>query len=342
MKTRIFFPPLRKHTGGTAVLVQLAEHLHAGGFDAALVLREEGGQGLIPEHLPVVPWDELQLAADDIWLVPEGWVNALTPGLNAGARSVLYVQNWAYLFSALPQGVHWRQLDVRFLSVSQPVAWFVAQAVGQESPVLRPGIDTQLFSAPEKKPAITSADPVRVAWMPRKNKALALQIRSVVESRRFLRGQGELAWEEIHGLDLKGVAEALGRSHVFLATGFPEGCPLPPLEAMACGCLCVGFSGLGGWDYMRQAQPQGFAPWWPLRDASEAPWSGNGLWVADADVMAAALSLEQAVAWLEQDDPKAADTVAQAGLTADSYALAAQKRAVLDLWRRAAAKDALA
>ncbi|MDI7251748.1 MAG: glycosyltransferase family 1 protein, partial [Actinomycetota bacterium] len=49
-----------------------------------------------------------------------------------------------------------------------------------------------------------------------------------------------------------------------------EGFGLPPLEAMACACLPVGFTGLGGHDYMRQADPDlpGAArPWWPTQHA---------------------------------------------------------------------------
>jgi len=68
---------------------------------------------------------------------------------------------------------------------------------------------------------------------------------------------------------------------------------------MACGCLCVGFTGFGGWDYMRQVEAHGYAPHgYTLRDV---PWGGNGWWSADGDVLGAALGLERAVrACLEQ------------------------------------------
>jgi glycosyltransferase involved in cell wall biosynthesis len=38
---------------------------------------------------------------------------------------------------------------------------------------------------------------------------------------------------------------------VFLSFGQPEGCPLPPLEAMACGCVVIGYHGYGGREYFR-------------------------------------------------------------------------------------------
>jgi len=40
------------------------------------------------------------------------------------------------------------------------------------------------------------------------------------------------------------------QADIFLATGYPEGLPLPQLEAMNCGCVVIGFSGGGGDEYM--------------------------------------------------------------------------------------------
>jgi glycosyltransferase involved in cell wall biosynthesis len=274
-------------------------------------------------------------------VVPEGWVNALTPGLNAGARCLVYVQNWAYLLSALPEGVSWRQLPVEFLAVSDPVAQFVAATTGREAPVLRPGIDPNLFRAPERKPAL--ADGVRIAYMPRKNKALAKQIRETFSALDEALA-ARCRWVEIAGMTAQGVAEALQGAHIFLATGFPEGCPLPPLEAMACGCLPVGFMGFGGADYMRQAlppkaDPAPFAPWWPLRKVGWcAKNTGNGLWSADADILGAALHLKTAAEWFLSGSPGIAPTLAatlaNGRATAEAYTLDVQRKNVLDLWQR--------
>ncbi len=336
MRTVFFIPPLRSVSGGLAVILALARILHEAGFPVLLAPRERGGPAET-SGLPLLHREALQLGPEDIWFVPEGWVNALAPGLRDGARCVVYCQNWAYLFSSLPPGLDWRSLPVSFVAVSQPVAWFIAQALGFDAPILRPGIDLTLFRAPEAKPA----GPVRVAWMPRKNRALAREIRDVFEARS--RGTEAVEWVEISGQDRAGVASLLATAHVFLVTGFPEGCPLPPLEAMACGALPVGFSGFGGWDYMRQAWNDGlgagFVPWWPLRSQEEISWSGNGLWVADADVPAAALALEQAVTWWRAGDARLEQALRNAAATAAGYSLAAQRDQALALWQRAARGD---
>lgn len=332
MRTFIFVPPVKQAAGGITVLRQVAGILHQAGQEVALVRREAASwrpSGLRC-HAPEMDWKDLRLRPDDLWVVPEGWVNALTPGLQAGARCVVYVQNWAYLFSALPQGVDWQQLPAEFLAVSDPVAHFIRKTTGKPSPVLRPGIDRELFTTPASKPS----GPVRIAYMPRKNKAQARQIQDILSSRGLAR---DVRWTPIEGLDAHGVARALAGSHLFLMTGFPEGCPLPPLEAMASGCLCVGFSGYGGWDYMRPAQPlPRFTPWWPLR---ETPWGGNGLWCADADVLDAALLLEQAVDWVNRATPEYAATLQNARKTADAYSLEHQQKNTLEIWRTFAESD---
>lgn len=345
MKTFFFLPPVRQAAGGVTVIRRMAAFLAEAGRKAFLVPRETpgGGPGWAPSEsfveAPVAPWDKLALARGDLWVVPEGWVNALTPGLNAGARCLVYVQNWAYLLSALPESVSWRKLPVEFLAVSEPVARFTTATTGRPAPVLRPGIDTKLFRAPEEKPSLQNGGTLRIAWMPRKNKALARQIKETFQNLdEALAARCE--WVEIAGLTAQGVAEALAAAHIFLATGFPEGCPLPPLEAMACGCLTVGFMGFGGADYMRQAlppeaDPAPFTPWWGLRPV---PWGGNGLWSADADILGCALHLKTAVAWCLEGQtspsPLLVQTLAQARATARAYSLDAQREAVLEHWTR--------
>lgn len=323
--TRIFIPPLAKPTGGTAVLLALARHLDRAGFPVALALRN----GQCPHQAPdleTVPFEAPGLAPGDIWLTPEGWPNALAPGLRAKADCLVYCQNWAYLFGGLPPEVRLGDLPIRFLAVSEPVARYVEAAVGSLPPILRPGVDLALFAPLPGRPA---APPVRVAYMPRKNKALAEQIKRLCAERRDRTGL-RLDFAPIDGLTPEGVAERLASCHVFLATGFPEGCPLPPLEALASGCLVAGFAGFGGHDYLRQALPGGYVPEYAPRPVA---WGENAFLAADGDALGATLALERA-ARLTLDGGAGLDAMlANARLTAQAYGLDRQAEAARTLWR---------
>lgn len=326
-RTFVFLPPLRAVSGGLAVLCDTAALLAETGRAVTLVLREAGATPLpaLPPGLPTVPLAGTDLGPHDVYLVPEGWPNALAPGLAAGTRCVVYCQNWAYLWNGLPDGVDWTRLPVSFLAVSDPVAQFIGRALGTVPPILRPAIDPARFFPPPAKPA---TGPVRVGFMPRKNKALAAMIRRMAEERAPRTGLS-FEWTPIDGLSPDGVAEALRSCHVFLATGFPEGCPLPPLEAMACGCVVAGFAGFGGFDYMRQVQEGGYAPSLPLRAVG---WGGNGFYAADNDVFGAGLCLEQAARlWLEGGEVLA-EALANGRRTAAAYGPAERRAALAALW----------
>jgi hypothetical protein len=325
-RTFVFLPPLRKPAGGLAVLLRMSAHLHRAGIPVALAPRE-----IVPDAVaelaplvPIVPFEEARPGPGDIWLAPEGWPNALAPGLSAKARCLVYCQNWAYLHNGLPPSVSWTGLPVSFLAVSDPVARFIELATGARPPILRPGIDLELFRCAGDKPA----GEVRVAYMPRKNKALAEQIIRLVQARQERTGL-PIRFTEIKDMTQAQVAAALAESHIFLAVGFPEGCPLPPLEAMACGCLVVGYAGLGGYDYLRPLPPTVAPAWPPLRPV---PWEGNAFVTPDADVAQTVLALEAAAGMFASRDPALAGILGNVGTCARSYGLDAQAEAVRRVW----------
>lgn len=342
MRTVIAIPPLPRMTGGIAVLYQLADRLRECGREVALA-GDETAPGLAARREAgdtVLPWGGVTgkagpsvLCADDIFVIPEGWPNMMAPALAAGCRVLVYAQNWAYVYSALPQGVTWRDLPVSFLAVSHPVAQFLADSGNLPvSAIVRPMIDTALFR-PGKAEA--GGKVIRIGWMPRKNKALAEQIRQIAEAAPETGAR--LQWVEIHNMRREEVAGALASCHIYLATGFPEGFALPPLEAMASGCLVVGFSGYGGWDYMRNAAAGGYTPRLELR---AVPWAGNGphattgngLFAADGDVVEAAYLLRSAIRMVRENTDAYRAVRESALKTASAYTLEAQREEVRAAW----------
>lgn len=325
-----YMPPLKKASGGMRVIADLAAHLAQEGREALLAGSAPLPGGLErPGGAPFISLAELSLRPGDYWIVPEGWPNALAPGLKSGAENVVYAQNWAYVHGNLPEGSFWDQLPVKFWAVSEPVAQFVKATTGREAPVLRPAINPGLFYPPKRNlssPLKEGERPV-IAWMPRKNPALARQIRNILEARLRLSGTAPPAWLEISGKSLEEVAALMRQAHIFLATGFPEGCPLPPLEAMASGLIVCGFAGFGGWDYMRPAPPG-------LYLSGESQGGGrNGFYAADADTLAAALGLERAMRLLSEGGPVLEALRKESLKTAAEYSPQKQKESLLALFK---------
>jgi hypothetical protein len=86
----------------------------------------------------------------------------------------------------------------------------------------------------------------RIAYMPRKRPHEA------AFAAKLLRDAPEAAGFEITELarmDDSALAEALGETLLFLSFSDREGFGLPPAEALLCGCLVVGYDGIGGREY---------------------------------------------------------------------------------------------
>jgi glycosyltransferase involved in cell wall biosynthesis len=155
----------------------------------------------------------------------------------------------------------YRRSDVRrVVTVSNDNKAYLDYALpGLDVVRMRYAIDDSLFHAREPKQRA-------LAYMPRKRKQETIDVLGLLELRDALRG-----WEviRIDGFDEQATAAALRRSSIFLSFSQREGLPLPPCEAMACGCLVIGFHGYGGRDF-----------------------GDGGMWVTDGDVIQFAAKVE--------------------------------------------------
>jgi glycosyltransferase involved in cell wall biosynthesis len=101
------------------------------------------------------------------------------------------------------------------------------------------GINTEVFSFEGKKKKI-------ISYMSRKRP-------KDVEQLLFLSAiyQDFENWEfvNINNVPEIEVAEILKKSIIFLSTSDVEGFGLPPAEAMSCGCIVIGYDGVGGQEF---------------------------------------------------------------------------------------------
>jgi len=87
----------------------------------------------------------------------------------------------------------------------------------------------------------------QVAYIKRKD-TLSPIVEKILKSRDV--SFHELDFIAIENLKLQDYAQVLRKSKIYLTTSISEGFPRSIVEAMACGCLCIGFDAVGGKDFI--------------------------------------------------------------------------------------------
>lgn len=88
--------------------------------------------------------------------------------------------------------------------------------------------------------------PLRIVYMPRRRRREAHLVASALRTLPALRG---VPIEAIDGVSHKQAQEQLNGALIFLSFSEAEGFGLPPAEAMASGCIVVGYTGVGGEEF---------------------------------------------------------------------------------------------
>ena len=104
------------------------------------------------------------------------------------------------------------------------------------------GIDHNLFNYCANKKR-------KISFMPRKSFEDSEQIINILKARKKIEGWELFAIDDATETE---VADNLKESVLFLSFNTREGFGLPPVEAMACGCYVIGYTGQAGKEYMRE------------------------------------------------------------------------------------------
>ncbi|MFI9383458.1 hypothetical protein [Kutzneria sp. NPDC052558] len=192
------------------------------------------------DHVPTLSGLEIDLAEDDILVIPE--IEVLPHRDPApGARKVVFNQAYFLTFVACPDVDDYPGWagETAIWTVSRESVDVLSGAIPHVRPQLIPNpVDAELFGpADVRTPSI--------AWMARKRPGESVLLR------RLLRNDPRCAGvelREIRGLSHGQVAELMSTTSVFIAMGSPEGesFGLPIAEALASGCLVTGYASGGG------------------------------------------------------------------------------------------------
>jgi hypothetical protein len=303
-------PDWDKPTGGIRVQYRAVDSLNAAGISAAIVHHKAGFACTWFEHeTRIVPAPDVVVGEHDVIVVPEVY-GASIGDLPKGIRQVIFNQNAYNTLDSLmsDDGAAAPYSDnpdlTAVLVVSQDNAELL-RYVFPAAPVLRVrvGLDEALYHPPDRAPAN------RIAYMPRRRRHDVAEVLRLLE----IRGVFE-RWEPIaiDGCSEAGVADALRSSRVFLSFSEREGFGLPPCEALACGCIVVGFDGFAGREFFRD----------PFAVA-----------VPDGDVVGMARETERVLRRIE-DRPSemAAASAAGSRFIRDAYPLEATSQDLVDIF----------
>jgi glycosyltransferase involved in cell wall biosynthesis len=231
--------------GGVRMLYRHVDILNASGFEALVTHYQPGFRITWFEHQTRVTHLPLDLRPDDLLVFPEidgPDILKVLPGM----RKVILNQN-AYLtfhgYSLDPATSHSPYVHpdmVAAIVVSKDNQQYLEHAFPQLR-VHRISYAVDASFTPPSQPKRS-----QLAYMPRKHKTDAQQVLNILKLRGVLNGWSIVPIEDVSPPE---VARIMQESAVFLSFGYPEGFGLPPAEAMACGCITVGYHGNGGREY---------------------------------------------------------------------------------------------
>ena len=334
----LFLCPDRKtSSGGIAVIYDIVALLNSSGHEAAVV--HNTPHAVYPDYQGTVPkfftrrvinqhWNhsglrqklkilrdrgktksprltELKLRPSDVIVIPEFW---LPEGMEAFPDQclIVFVQNPYALMRAYDRA------QQRGLSVSDRISyWLGMSAVCRshfEMLQLKPtayfpvSMKPHEFCFSEKKQNL-------ISYMPRKRPLEARIIAHALKQR--LRGT-DYRLEALDNLPRAAVAKKLSESRIFVSLLHREGLGFPAAEAMASGCIVVGFDGLGGAEFFDKT---------------------TGVPVTEGDVPGIVSAIENILVEYEEN-PERLDTLRRnaSEYIRDNYSKARFENGILSVW----------
>ena len=251
-------PDLNFPSGGVKKLYELVDTLNDNGVESYIIHTSKDFRITWFENsTKVTDFISIRLALDDILLLPEV-IGEQMLSYYPGVRKIIFCQNSFYalqMFYGKPekfQEVFIHQ-DIILVLVVSDYDFKLFKWLYPEIKISRfiCGIDERLFYFPSDKKRIISV-------MPRKLKSDYNFLENLLQVKGILKNYSLQVIEDVPYVKC---AEVMRDSAVFLSFSHKEGFGLPPAEAMACGCIVVGYHGQGGKEYFNKEFSYTIEPW---------------------------------------------------------------------------------
>ncbi len=244
----LYSPDDNAANGGIAKIYRHADVLNKNGFEAAVVHLKPGFRCTwFNNSTPVVYAQTINPGQHDFMVATEVFgpqIARTAPGI----RKVIFNQNCYntflnYPFDKTAMETPYLHPDiVATITVSEDSVSYLRHAFPSACILrIRPGIDGALFHQGSQKKK-------QIAFMPRRRADEARQVLNILKFRGAL---AEFDIVEIADLAHEEAARRIRESAFFFSFSGIEGFGLPPAEAMASGCITVGFHGRGGKEFFR-------------------------------------------------------------------------------------------
>jgi hypothetical protein len=303
--------------GGAKGPYRHVEILHQKGFPAFMALPRKPKVDFYESKAPLLifgSWFMNSRAAirraarpGDIWVVPEAFMSYLRALANTPVKRIMICQSqWALTFPADPKaGIAEFGADDLLVTTENQMQFFRDVYGVSDIPYIQGyEVDTRIFRPAAQKKR-------QIAFMPRKLPVEARFLEATFK-RRHAR-YADVPWISVDHLPQSEVARILGESAVFLGLSHWDSLGLPPLEAMASGCLCAGYYGDGGRTYMTK---------------------DNGWWANDKDWLACIDALASAIGHYDGTDGDPAPYYRAMAHTVEQYSPERLEKTLVDYWRR--------
>jgi len=249
---------------------------------------------------------QLIINPEDFVVIPEGFPNVMEKFSQIACKKIILAQSWYYILNSMQIGQKWQQFGIQdVLSISSGISDYIKAIMpGLNIKNCTQSIDRDLF----KRYSITDKFP-KVAFMPGRTQDAVIKTYNVIKT--FYSFYPQFRWvrfDELKGLSKEEFAERLGTSALCLYTDEIAGFGTMPLEAMACGTHVVGWTPLGGKEYMN---------------------ADNGFWASNGDIFQLAELLGIAVEKMLTGQLDSQDVLKQYDVTLDKYTKETEKNTLL-------------